>query len=228
MLQIDVITLFPDFFESPLRQSIIGKALNKDKAKVDVHDLRQFGLGKHQITDDRPYGGGPGMVMLVEPIDLALQSLNYQRGKSGELIALTSAKGKLFSQDTAGEWSKLKRLCLICGHYEGVDERVAEHLIDTEIRIGDYVLTGGEPASLVILDSLIRLQPEVLGNQDSLQDESHAVPGQLSYPQYSRPEVYRDWTIPEVLKGGHHQEIAKWRQQKTKQVSQKDNLNSSK
>lgn len=216
MLQIDVITLFPEFFESPLRQSIIGKAIDRKKVKVKIHDLRQFGLGKHQITDDRPYGGGPGMVMLVEPIDLALQSLNYQRGTAGELIALTSAKGKVFNQATATSWSQLNRLCLICGHYEGVDERVAQYLADTEIRIGDYVLTGGEPASLVILDSLIRLQPEVLGNEASLQDESHAVPGQLSYPQYSRPEVYRDWTIPEVLKGGHHEQIASWRQQQTK------------
>lgn len=219
MLQIDVITLFPDYFTSPLKQSIVGKALEHHKAQVTVHALRPFGVGKHQLTDDRPYGGGPGMVMLVEPIDQALQSLGYQRGTPGELIALTSAKGPLYTQQVARQWAQLQRLCLICGHYEGVDERVAKHLVDTEIRVGDYVLTGGEGASLVIIDSLVRLQPSVLGNESSLEDESHDQPGKLSYAQYSRPEVYRDWSVPPVLLGGNHQSIAQWRKEESAQRS---------
>ena len=219
MLHIDVITLFPDFFLSPLQESIVGKAIAQQKVAVAVHHLRSFGLGKHQLTDDRPYGGGPGMVMLVEPIDLALQKLDYHKGTSQEVIALTSAKGPLYTQSTARDWAQLKRLCLICGHYEGVDERVAQHLVDTEIRIGDYVLTGGEPAASVIMDSVIRLQPSVVGNEASLQDESHDQPGKMSNPQYSRPENYQGWQVPSVLLSGNHQDIAKWRAEKSKQAS---------
>jgi tRNA (guanine37-N1)-methyltransferase len=211
MLNIDVITLFPNFFRTPLQSSIVGKALSAGKVKLTVHDLRPYGIGKHQTTDDRPYGGGPGMVMLIEPIDLLLHQLGYQKGTSGEKIVLTSAKGRLYTQQTARSWSTLQRLCIICGHYEGVDERVAMHLIDEETRIGDYVLTGGEPASLVVIDSIARLQPGVLGNMESLTDESHDEPGKMSYPQYSRPEVYRGWSIPEVLKTGNHGAIAKFR-----------------
>ena len=220
MLHIDVITLFPEYFATPLQQSLLGKALDQQKLEVSVHHLREFGLGKHQLTDDRPFGGGPGMVMLVEPLDQALQSLGYQVGTPGECIALTSAKGPMYTQAVARQWSQLNRLCLICGHYEGVDERVAEHLIDTEIRIGDYVLTGGEPASLVIIDSVARLQPGVLGNEASLQDESHDEPGKMSYPQYSRPETYRNWQVPPVLLSGNHQSIAQWRTEQSAQNSE--------
>lgn len=156
------------------------------------------------------------MVMLVEPIDAALKSLGYARGTSNEVIALTSAQGPLFTQTVAREWAKLDRLCLICGHYEGVDERVAQHLVDTEIRIGDYVLTGGEPAAAVILDAVTRLQPGVLGNEGSLVGESHDEPGKLGYPAYSRPADYNGWEVPTVLLSGNHSQISQWREENRK------------
>lgn len=212
-MTIDILTLFPEYFDSVLTTSMIGRAVRNEQTQVNVHSLRPFGLGKHQMTDDRPFGGGAGMVMLVEPIDAALHSLGYAKGTEKELIALTSAQGTMFTQTTARDWAALDRLCLICGHYEGVDERVAEHLIDAEIRIGDYVLTGGEPAAAVILDAVTRLQPGVLGNNESLQGESHDVPGELGYPTYSRPAEYKGWIVPSILLGGNHAEIAQWRKE---------------
>lgn len=210
-MTIDILTLFPEYFESQLSVSIIGRARANEHVNIQIHDLRAFGIGKHQITDDRPFGGGPGMVMLVEPIHIALQSLNYAKGTPGESIILTSAQGSVFTQNTAKDLAQLNRICLICGHYEGVDERVAEFLVDSEIRIGDYVLTGGEPAAAVILDAVTRLQPGVLGNQESLQGESHDNPGEIGVPAYSRPAQYNGWEVPEVLLSGNHTKIAQWR-----------------
>ncbi len=212
MLQIDIITLFPEYFASQLSTSLLGKAITNQKVAVAVHGLREFGVGKHQLTDDRPFGGGAGMVMLVEPIDQALSSLGYQVGTKNELIWLTSAKGQLFTQDQARQAANLQRLCLICGHYEGVDERVAQYLVDAEVRIGDYVLTGGEPAAAVITDAVARLQPGVLGNASSLQGESHQQPGELGHAQYSRPAQYHGWTVPEILLSGDHTAITDFRQ----------------
>lgn len=211
-MTIDIITLFPEYFEGPLHTSILGKALAQQKVSVQVHALREFGVGKHHLTDDRPFGGGPGMVLLVEPINAQLTALGYRKGTAGEQIILTSAKGQSFGQATAQEWSQLDRLCFICGHYEGVDERVAQHLIDAEIRIGEYVLTGGEPAVAVMTDAVVRLLPSVLGNSESLVGESHHAPGVLGYPQYSRPAEYKGWSVPEVLLSGNHTEIAKYRE----------------
>lgn len=211
-MTIDILTLFPEYFPAILSTSIVGRAIRDAQVKIAVHGLRQFGVSKHQLTDDRPFGGGAGMVMLIEPIHQALQSLRYAKGTPNELIVLTSAKGPAFTQTTAREWAKLERICFICGHYEGVDERVAEHLIDTEIRIGDFVLTGGEPATAVMLDALTRLQPGVLGNEASLLGESHDVPGQLGSPTYSRPAEYQSWNVPDVLLSGNHQAIANWRE----------------
>lgn len=211
-MTIDILTIFPEYFDSVLQTSIIGKAVGSDKITIQVHGLREFGVGKHLLTDDRPYGGGPGMVMLIEPIDTALASLGYQKGTPNEIIALTSAKGPLFTQITARTWSELERICVICGHYEGVDERVAQYLVDTEVRIGDYVLTGGEPAAAVIADALTRLQPQVLGNESSLVSESHDEPGVSGHATYSRPEDYKGWTVPEILLQGNHQAIADFRQ----------------
>lgn len=217
-MTIDIITLFPEYFAGVTSSSVLGKAVQSQAVTINIHALRPFGVGKHHLTDDRPYGGGPGMVMLVEPIDAALQHLGYAKGTAGEFIALTSAQGPVFTQQTARDWAKLERLCIICGHYEGVDERVAEYLIDTEIRIGDYVLTGGEPAAAVITDAVARLLPNVLGNEASLQGESHDTPGKLGYPQYSRPENYRDWSVPKVLLGGNHAEITAFRETERKQA----------
>lgn len=215
-MTIDILTLFPEYFDSLLQTSILGKAISTQKVEVFVHHLRDFGVGKHKLTDDRPYGGGPGMVMMIEPIDQALHHLGYKKDTNQEIIALTSAKGELFTQDTAREWQSLNRLAIICGHYEGVDERVAEHLIDTEIRIGDYVLTGGEPAAAVMVDAVSRLQPEVLGNEFSTVGESHETPGELGHSQYTRPATYKNWEVPDVLLSGDHQQIAQFRQAQRK------------
>lgn len=210
-MQIFVFTLFPGFFDSVLKTSILGRALRNEKLKIELVNIRDFSEGKHKITDDRPYGGGPGMVMKVEPIDRALKHFKFAKGTAKEKIVLTSAKGQLFTQQTVKDWQALNRLAIICGHYEGVDERVAQHLIDEEIRIGDYVLTGGEPAAAVMIDAVARLIPGVLGNESSNLDESHSQPGQLGHPQYTRPEVYQDWPVPKELLTGHHKNIAQWR-----------------
>lgn len=221
MITVDIITLFPEYFSGVLQASILGKAVAQEKLMIRVHDLRPFGIGKHQLTDDRPYGGGAGMVMLVEPIDAALASLGYKKGTTGEKIVLTSAQGGVFTQQTARDWSDLQRLCILCGHYEGVDERVTHHLIDEEIRIGDYVLTGGEPAAAVMLDAVARLQPSVLGNETSLLGESHDEPGKLGYPQYSRPAEYKGWEVPPILLTGDHPQIAQYRESQRKHLQEK-------
>ncbi|OGJ37807.1 MAG: tRNA (guanosine(37)-N1)-methyltransferase TrmD [Candidatus Pacebacteria bacterium RIFOXYB1_FULL_39_46] len=210
-MQIFIFTLFPEFFNSVFATSILGRALKNKLLKIQIVNLRDFATDKHHTTDDRPYGGGPGMVMKVEPINLALQEFKFKKGMAKEKIILTSAKGKVFTQQTAGDWQTLDRLALICGHYEGVDERVVKHLIDEEIRIGDYVLTGGEPAVTVMVDALTRLIPGVLGNELSNLDESHSTPGKLGHPQYTRPENYQGWRVPAELLTGDHQKITAWR-----------------
>jgi tRNA (guanine37-N1)-methyltransferase len=209
-MTIHILTLFPAFFTNVLEESILKRAQEKDQVTFNIVNIRDFATDKHQTADDRPYGGGPGMVMKIEPIDLALQSLQFKGAQ--QHVILTSAKGKLFTQQVAQEYANLTDLVIVCGHYEGVDERVAEHLIDEEVRIGDYVLTGGEPAAIVIADAVTRLLPGVLGNDESNKDESHTVPGQLGFPQYTRPEKYKDWEVPPILLQGHHKEIEKWRE----------------
>lgn len=211
-MKITILTLFPAYFISPFEQSILKRALEQKLAEIEIVDIRDFSQDKHRKTDDRPFGGGPGMVMMVEPIDLALQGVKKRSQGSKRKVVLTSAKGKLYNQQKALEYVGLDELVIICGHYEGVDERVAEHLVDEEIRIGDYVLTGGEPAAAVIVDSVVRLLPGVLGNEESAWDESHAIPGQLGYPQYTRPQNYRGWEVPEVLMTGDHGKIKEWRE----------------
>lgn len=207
-MTIHLLTIFPEFFSSPLGESILKRAQASGAVEFNVVNIREFATDKHKTTDDRPYGGGPGMVMKVEPIARALGSLQ-KKGKSHTV--LTSAKGNLFTQQKAREYAELDDLIIICGHYEGVDERVAEHLVDEELRIGDYVLTGGEPAAVVIADAVTRLLPGVLGNEESNQDESHSVPGQMGHPTYTRPEEFNGWKVPEVLLKGHHKDIEDWR-----------------
>lgn len=222
-MQINILTIFPDFFVSPLQVSMIKRAIESEKVKINIINIRDFATDKHSVTDDRPYGGGPGMVMKVEPIDRALGSIGYGVSEYGvwgmeygverrDRIILTSAKGKLFNQSMARDYAeKLDSLTIICGHYEGVDERVAEHLVDEEVRIGDYVITGGEVAAMVVADSVIRLLPGVLGNEESNKDESHSVPGKMGHAQYTRPEDYKGWKVPEVLLSGDHKKIEEWR-----------------
>ncbi len=214
-MKINILTLFPDFFHSALKSSILNRAQEKGQVSIELINIRDYAHGKHQVTDLPPYGGGAGMVMKVEPIDRALQSLGVEKGQPNSLIILTSAKGGKFQQNTAQAWSQLDQLTIICGHYEGVDERVSQHLIDQRVRIGDFVLTGGEPAALVMVDAVTRLIPGVLGNQASLKDESHSEQKIASYPQYTRPEEYKGWQVPPVLLSGNHQKIAEWRQERT-------------
>lgn len=214
-MKITILTLFPEFFTGVVGSSILKRAADQHLIEFTIVNIRDYAQDKHKVTDDRPYGGGPGMVMKVEPIDLALKAHSPASPDKHKTV-LTSAKGRLFTQQVAQEYAQLDSLTIICGHYEGVDERVAEHLVDEEVRIGDYVLTGGEPAAAVISDAVARLQPGVLGNELSNQNESHSLPGVFGFPQYTRPEVYRDWPVPEVLLQGNHALIEKWRQEQRK------------
>ena len=221
-MKITILTLFPDFFTSPLASSMLKRAQNSDSVTFSIINIRDFTTDKHSTTDDRPFGGGAGMVLKVEPIFNALQSLDLlekdgeNKGKrkknDSRLVLLTSAKGDQFTQEKARASAQYTEIIIICGHYEGVDERVALHLIDAEVRIGDYVLTGGEPAAIVLADAISRLVPGVLGNESSLEGESHDKPGVFGYPQYTRPEVFNDWATPSTLLGGNHAEIKTWRE----------------
>ena len=206
-MKIDVLTLFPEMFEGVFNTSIIKRAQAKGLLEVSVRDLRSWGEGERRNVDDRPYGGGVGMILRVDIIDAALKDLRKKNSK----VILLDATGTKFTQPKAGELSKIEHLILIAGHYEGVDHRVHEYLVDETISIGDYVLTGGEIPSMVIVDSVIRLIPGVLGKDESSADESHKEPGYLEYPQYTRPEEYKGWKVPKVLLSGNHGEINKWR-----------------
>lgn len=215
-MQITILTLFPGFFESVLTSSILKRAQAKQLVTFSIVNIRDYTTDKHQTTDDRPFGGGPGMVMKIEPIDAALTAVKEAHPDWRRRIVLTSAKGRVFTQQVAQEYADYEELVIICGHYEGVDERVVQYLIDEEVRIGDYVLTGGEPAAAVITDAVTRLVPGVLGNEESNLKESHTQPGVLGFPQYTRPEVYKGWSIPEVLMTGNHQKVTAWRDEQMK------------
>jgi len=211
-MRFDILTLFPEMFVSPFAGSILGKACAKGLIAIHVHDIRAHAPGKHRVTDDAPYGGGGGMVMKAEPIDLALAALKVAP-EAGPVILLTP-QGRPFRQETARELAGCSRLVMICGHYEGVDERVREHLADRELSVGDFILTGGELAAMVIVDAVARLVPGVLGNSDSARTDSFAA-GLLEYPQYTRPQEYKGWTVPEVLVNGNHREIESWRRRQS-------------
>ncbi len=204
----EVLSIFPDMFTSPLAASILGKARQRGLIRVRVHDIRRFARDKHQTTDDRPYGGGEGMVMKPEPLVAAIEALSEE--PPPPRVILMSPQGRLFDQTTAEELSGLDRLVLVCGRYEGVDERVAEHFVDDQLSIGDYVLTGGELAALVVIDAVTRLLPGVLGNEDSPGRESFIEP-LLEYPHYTRPREFRGYRVPEVLLSGNHEAIRRWR-----------------
>jgi tRNA (guanine37-N1)-methyltransferase len=209
-MRIDILSLFPETFASPLNQSIIKRAREQGLVDIIIHDIRDYTHDKHHTADDYPYGGGPGMVLKPEPIFEAAEAVEEQLGVVEIPIILLSPQGRLLSQSVAQELASLPRLMLICGHYEGLDERVCEHLATDQISIGDYVLSGGELAALVVVDAVVRLIPGVLGSDDSASSDSHSN-GLLEYPQYTRPPVYREWSVPEVLLSGNHGEIAEWR-----------------
>ncbi len=205
----DILTLFPALFEGPFRESIIKRAVEAGLVSIAIHNIRDYATGKHRITDDTPYGGGGGMVMKPEPIFAAVEAIV---GSDDVPIILLSPQGRLFTQQIARELSKQRRLVLICGRYEGVDERVRQHLATDELSIGDYVLTGGEVPAMAIVDAVTRLIPGVLGDPGATFEDSHA-DGLLEYPHYTRPPVFRGWAVPEVLLSGHHAEIVRWRRQ---------------
>jgi tRNA (guanine37-N1)-methyltransferase len=205
-VQIDILTLFPEMGSGILGESMLRIAREKGLADIRLRNLRDWAPGKHRVTDEPPYGGGAGMVLKVEPVANALAELRRPETR----VALLSAQGARFDQAAARRLSAEKHLILISGHYEGVDQRVADHLVDEEISIGDYVLTNGTLAALVVSDAVVRLLPGVLGDEQSAADESFSH-GLLEYPQYTRPAEFRGWKVPDVLLSGHHAEIEAWR-----------------
>lgn len=208
-MEIDILTLFPGMFQGPFGESMLKRGVEKGLLGIRVHDLREFGLGRHKMVDDYPYGGGAGMVMKPEPLAEAIESLR----RPGSTVLLTSPRGRPFTQAMAETLAGRERLLVLCGHYEGVDERVIEQFVDMEVSIGDYVLTGGEIPAMVICDAVSRLVPGVLGDDESAGDESFAG-GLLEYPHYTRPPEYRGWKVPEVLLSGNHPKVAQWRREK--------------
>lgn len=244
-MRFDIITIFPGFFGGPLDYGIVRRAREALLIETHVYDLRDFAHDRHRTVDDRPFGGGEGMVMKPEPVFEAVELLLGGGGAAtGTAIVLLSAAGKLFQQETARRFAKLKRIVLLCGRYEGVDERVAEHLATDEISIGDFVLSGGELAAAMVLDSVTRLIPGALGNEDSAVNESFsetetdgerttpqrtetksartAGHGILDYPHYTRPQSFRGWDVPEVLMSGNHEEIRRWRRKMALEKTQRN------
>ena len=265
-MQFDIVTIFPDFFAGPLDYGIVRRAREAKLMDVHVHDLRAFTHDRHRTVDDRPFGGGEGMVLKPEPLFEAVESLLGQNVQSGAddlevgerhvvpliassdaapaktAIVLLSASGKLFRQDTARRFAQLDRIILLCGRYEGVDERVAEHLVTDELSIGDYVLSGGELGAALIMDAVTRLLPGALGNEDSSINESFSAIEPLDtaatkitnhesrttnhvlldFPHYTRPAEFRGWPVPEVLLGGNHEEIRRWRREKALEKTQRN------
>lgn len=220
-LRVDVLTLFPEMVDAYCGMAILGRAVKNGLLDVKAHQLRDWAIDRHGHVDDRPFGGGAGMVMQVEPFMRALQDLKVESRKSkvkshGVRIILTSAKGKVFNQKDAQRLSKYERLVFLCGRYEGVDERVALKLADEELSVGQYVMTGGELAALTMIDAVARLRPGVLGAKESLDEESWSQGPTIEYPQYTRPEVFNGWRVPRVLLSGDHAKIAAWRQAKRK------------
>ncbi len=209
-MRIDILCLFPEVFVSPLNQSIVKRAAERGLVNIVIHDIRDYTHDKHRTADDYPYGGGPGMVLKPEPIFEAVEAIKQQPGACEVPVILLTPQGRLFSQSVAQELALHPHITLICGHYEGLDERVCEHLATDEISIGDYVLSGGELAALVAVDAIVRLIPGVLGSEFSADSDSHSN-GLLEYPQYTRPQTYRDWSVPSILLSGNHSEIAQWR-----------------
>jgi len=208
-LRIDIISLFPGFFESPLKTSILGRAIQNGYIEVGLCDLRPFGEGSRKKVDDKPYGGGPGMLLMPGPLVNAIESLK----KENSHVIYMSPQGKPLTSSDCQNLARFEHIILICGHYEGVDQRVIDHYVDQEISIGDFILTSGMPAALCVLDAVARFIPNVLGDEMSNQLETFQQ-GQFEGPQYTRPPEFRGYHVPDVLQNGHHQNIAKWRENK--------------
>lgn len=228
-MKIDILTLFPQMFKGPFDESIIKRAQEKNLVEIEIHNLRNWARDKHGTVDDRTYGGGTGMVIMVQPIYKALQELKQKTKDKRPKTILLTPQGKLFNQKIAKRLSKDEHLILICGHYEGVDERVRRHLVDEEVSIGDYILTGGELPAMVIVDTIVRLVPGVLEKPEAIKNESFSklkienlkIENLLEYPQYTRPANFRGWKVPKVLLSGNHQKIKKWREKKALEHTKK-------
>ncbi len=220
-MRIDVITLFPEILREPLDASILGRAQRGGQAEIALHQLRDYATDKHHTVDDKPYGGGPGMLLKCEPIFAAVQDVQSKAAKPGRVILLSPGGGK-FDQAKARELAGLERVVFICGHYEGVDERVREHLVEEEISIGDFILTNGALSALVVIDAVVRLLPNVVGNEASTQSESFSAERPwLEGPQYTRPEEFRGWRVPEILLSGHHGKIQEWSDEQSRRVTER-------
>jgi tRNA (guanine37-N1)-methyltransferase len=216
-LTLNIVTLFPEFFESPLKASLLGKAVAAGIVKINFVNPREYTTNKHKKVDDSPYGGGAGMVMMVEPIALAVEAIKANNPTTR--VVLMSARGRLFNSAVVREYAALENLTCICGHYEGVDERVAVHVADESLRIGNFVLSGGEVAALTVIDALARKQPGFMGNAESLAHESFDDGESFEHAQYTRPEDWRGHKVPEVLLSGNHAKIAEWRKQESERFN---------
>jgi tRNA (guanine37-N1)-methyltransferase len=212
-MQFDVFTLLPEVFTPYIDSSILQRARQNGLIDIRIHNIRDYAEGRHHVTDDEPYGGGGGMVMKAEPVFNAIESVLGLTARRIPVILLTP-QGRVFNQKIASELAQQAHIALLCGRYEGIDERIREHLIADEISIGDYVLTGGEMPALILIDSISRLLPGVLGDPDGAADDSHAS-GLLEYPQYTRPLEFRGWRVPEILISGNHAKIEKWRREQS-------------
>ena len=214
-MQIFILTLFPEMFESPFSCGLFQKALDKGVMKVEIRNIRDYTHDKHHTTDDTPYGGGAGMVMKPEPIFEAVEATKTELAQANATdnipVILLTPQGRLLTQQVAKQLTQYEKMIFICGEYEGIDERVREHLVTDEISIGDYILSGGELAAMVVVNTIVRLLPGFLGSPESLISESHT-DGLLEYPQYTHPPEFRNWVVPEVLLSGNHAQIAKWRE----------------
>ncbi len=215
---ITILTLFPDFFATPLQQSILKRAREGGHVEYRVVDIRDYCRDKHKTADDTPFGGGPGMVLKPEPLSRAIESAR-EYSPSSECIYLTP-KGTSFHQKTAEELARKEHFILLCGRYEGIDERIRQHWVDREISIGDYILSGGESAALVVIDAVVRLIPGVLGNEQSLDDESFS-PYLLDHPHYTKPAEFKGYRVPDILLSGHHEKIQRWRLEKAREETRK-------
>lgn len=212
MIRFDVLSIFPDMFSSPLNYSLLKKAQDKDLIKIFIHNIRDWAEDKHKVTDDAPYGSGCGMVMKVGPVDKALAAV--KKTEMNPLVILMTPQGEIFNQRIAAELATKRQIVIICGRYEGVDERIRRHLADREISIGDYILTGGELSALILIDAVSRFIPGVLGNMRSVEGDSFSN-GLLEYPQYTRPVDYKGWKVPDVLISGNHAQIENWRREES-------------
>ncbi len=219
-MRFDVLTLFPDLFQGYFTQSLLKLALQKGLVEIHLWNIRDWAAGKHRSVDDRPFGGGPGMVIMPEPVFAGVETVRAQAAESGELIMLTPG-GERLTQAVVKDLSQAKRLLLLCGRYEGFDERIRLGLKPREISIGDFICNGGEVPAMVVIDTVIRYIPGVLGDEESVVEESHSEPGRLEYPQYTRPREFRGMEVPEILLSGDHSAIARWRLEQSNLRSQR-------